>query len=67
MGNKKEHVHVNIPATIIYTALFTLAGFLLSLNTRVAVLESSETKIEQSIEQMAQKIDKIYDKITFDK
>lgn len=71
MAEKKtgysEHLHLNVPATIIYTALFALSGFLLTLNTRVAVLESSETKIEQSIEQMSQKIDKIYDKLTFEK
>lgn len=63
----KDHLHLNVPATIIYTVLIALSGFLLTLNTRIAVLESSETKIEQSIEQMSQKIDKIYDKITFDK
>ncbi len=71
MAEKKtaysEHLHLNVPVAIIYTALFALSGFLLTLNTRVAVLESGQPKIEQSIQQMSQKIDKIYDKLTFEK
>lgn len=65
--NPSAHLHLSVPITIIYTALFAISGFLLSINTRVAVLESSETKIERSISEMSIKIDKIYDKITFDR
>lgn len=62
----KDSLHLSIPTTIIYTALVAITGFMITLNTRVAVLESSETKIEQSIADMSAKIDKIYDKITFE-
>lgn len=40
---------------------------MINLNTRVAVLESSNIQIEQKITDMAIKIDKIYDKIAFNK
>lgn len=60
------HYHISVPMTILWTVLISIAGFCITLNTRVAVLESSNNKIEQQLIDMSTKIDKIYDKITFE-
>lgn len=72
MGQEKcktgyDWSHLHIPTAVVWGILISLAGYMINLNTRVAVLESSNIQIEQKITDMAMKIDKIYDKIAFNK
>lgn len=66
MAKNDAQFKLPIPLTIVYTILIALSGFMITINTRVAVLENSSGKIEASISEMSSKIDKIYDKIYFE-
>lgn len=57
--------HLHIPTAVVYGILISFGGYMINLHTRLAVLESNSTKLEQSISDMSVKIDKIYDKVAF--